>query len=113
MNALELAVAMVAGLVVVALFAARIVGLVACVVGGFSLLGTVVSYSAWSSTHKAAQWLALVHSAQMAALCVGIVVACWFGPTLLMQAGGANPYPPRRAPAPPSRSGPPRAGRAP
>lgn len=86
MKALELAVAMIAGLVaVVILFALRIVGLIACAIGGFALLGVVISSMAWSHSHKPAQWLAVVHSGQMTALCLAVILVAWFGPMWLMQ----------------------------
>ena len=60
MKALEIAVTMIAGFAaIVVLFTLRIVGLIACAIGGFARLGVVISSMAWSHSHKPTQWLAL------------------------------------------------------
>jgi hypothetical protein len=85
MKALMIVPMMIAGLVVVVgMFALRIVGLLAAVAGGFGLLTTLGAYAAYSHAPTAAHWLALQHSGGFAAACIAVVIAAWFGPMWLL-----------------------------
>ena len=94
MKAIEFIIIMISGAVAFALlFVGWIVGLAACVVGGVGMIGLLVSSLAYSSTHKLVHWTAMMHTGQLTAAAVCVVIIAWFGPVWLFQ---DRPQPVRR-----------------
>ena len=96
MKAIEIAICMIAGVVMlVVLFALRLVALIAGVIGGFSLLGMLMACGAWSATPNAMHWANLTKSVGLTATCIAVVVIAGFGPMWVFSK--PNPVRPRRA----------------
>jgi ABC-type transport system involved in cytochrome c biogenesis permease subunit len=75
---------MIVGLAtIIGLFALRIVGMIAAIVGGFALLETFFASVAYSHAPTPAHWLALQHIGSFAAISLAVVIAAWYAPMWL------------------------------
>lgn len=86
MKALMILPMMLAGLiVVVGMFALRVVGLIAALAAGFGLLATFGALAAYDHTPIATHWLALQQSGGSTAVCIAAVIVAWFVPMWLFR----------------------------